>query len=280
MDDSYYRIRRHDGTRMGLYRVVKDRSETWRSTFVDDGRVKPQSGRVVTVADAKFGAADDAAKFSIPGALEFLGNNASAVHVGGCDLHFTPGANRLGGLFCYNPLTIDQSRASALLLAQSMENARDVKYVAWVADFGGSTVLTQAMQILVDKGVTLKGHTAYLHRPRTSPAKALRLAHELKLNVNKEFAETGFDPRGAISQFSVAGVRMTNKHDPYDREFHVRKWLKRAVTISTPVGVAGALLAGPTGAMLGGIATVIGGAGAVFALGHSVTKDLRHKMDI
>jgi len=280
MDENYYRAKDVGGTRMGLYRVEKGRSDAWRSTYVNDGQVKSQSGRVVTVADAKYGTANDAAKFSVPGALEFLGNNTSAVRAGGCDLHFTPGANRLGGLHCYNPLAVNGSRASAVHLARSMESARDIKFVSWVADFGGSAVLTQAMQILVDKGVTLEGHTVYLHRPRTSPAKALRLAHELQLNINKEFADTGFNLRGALSQFSVAGERINNKHDPYDRSFHVKKWLKRIVTVSTPAGVAGAVVAGPTGAMLGGIATVIGGAGAVFALGQSVTKDLRHKLDL
>ncbi|WP_406828862.1 hypothetical protein [Microbulbifer sp. ARAS458-1] len=280
MDDNYYRVKDLDGTRMGLYRVERGRSDAWRSTYVNGGNVKPQSGRLVTVADAKYGTANDAAKFSVPGAFEFLGNNTSAIRAGGCDLHFTPGASRLGGLYCYNPLKVNESRASAVHLARSMENARDIKYVSWVADFGGSAVLTQAMQILVDKGVTLEGHTVYFHRPRTSPAKALRLAHELQLNINKEFADTGLNLRGALSQFSVAGERINNSHDPYDRNFHVKKWLKRVVAVSTPVGVAGAIIAGPTGVMLGGIATVIGGAGAVFALGQSVTKDLRHKLDL
>lgn len=280
MDENYYRVNAQDRTQMGLYRVEKSRSDTWRSTYVQGGLVKPQSGRVVTVADAKFGTADDAARYSIPGALEFLENNTFAVRKGGCDLHFTPGTKRLGGLFCYNPIAVNSSRASALHLAQSMESARDIKFVTWVADFGGSAVLTQAMQILVDKGITLEGHSAYLHRPRTSPAKALRLAHALLLDINKEFADTGLNPRGAISQFSVAGQRINNELDPYDRKFHVRKWLRRIVTVSTPVGVAGALVAGPAGVMLGGIATAIGGAGAAFALGQSVTKDLRHKLDL
>ncbi|GAB2524216.1 hypothetical protein GCM10008940_28590 [Microbulbifer agarilyticus] len=277
MDDNYYRTSSKDRSRMGMYRVTKSRSDAWKSTYVDSGNVARQSGRVVTVADAKFGTANDAARASVPGALEFLGNNSAALRSGGCDLHFTPGEQRLGGLRCYNALKLDDSRASALHLAKSMENAKTIKHISWVADFGGSAVLTQAMQILVNKGIKLKGHTAYLHRPRTSPAKALRLAHKLELELNKEFADTGVNPVGALSQFSVAGQRIDNELDPYDRSYHAKKWLKRIVTVSTPLGMAGAVIAGPTGAMLGGIATVIGGAGAAFALGQCVTKDVRHK---
>ncbi|MCA0894583.1 hypothetical protein [Microbulbifer agarilyticus] len=278
MDDNYYQIDGQGGEQMGMYRVSKSRSGNWQSKYVDGGNVKPQSGRVVTVSDAKFRNADDAAAASVPGALDALGNNTFAVRSSGCDLHFTPGRQRLGGLSCYNPLTVDRSRASALYLAKSMEKAKNIEHISWISDFGGSAVLTQAMQILVDKGVTLEGHTVYLHRPRTSPAKALRLAHKLRLELNKEFADTGANLVGALSQFSVAGQRINSKLDPYDRDYHARKWLKRIVAVSTPVGVAGAVAVGPTGAMLGGIATVIGGAGAAFALGQSVTKDVRHKL--
>lgn len=98
-----------------------------------------------------------------------------------------------------------------------MIQAKGVEDVIWSADKGGSAVLTQAMQILVDKGVTLKGHTAYLYKPRTSPGNALRLAHKLELTLNETFADTGWDLQGALSQLGVAGARLNNKRDPYSR---------------------------------------------------------------
>ncbi|MBB5212602.1 hypothetical protein [Microbulbifer hydrolyticus] len=278
MDDNYFEAKgsAKERSKLGLYRVRK-RRDRWETKYVQDGKVHKQKGRLVTIADSGYESATDAASYSIPGALEFFGKNTAGILEGGADLHFTPGFKPIGGLRSYSALMIDHSRASALHLAASMESAREVKNVAWVTDFGGSAVLTQAMQILVDKGVTLEGHTAYLHRPRTSPGDALKLAHKLNLSLNESFANTGFSPRGILSQFSVAGDRLNNEDDPYNRGHHALAWFKGVVGISTPVGVTAAVLTSPTAAMLGGIATAIGGAGAIYALGQSVAQDLRRR---
>ncbi|WP_299596734.1 hypothetical protein [uncultured Microbulbifer sp.] len=118
-----------------------------------------------------------------------------------------------------------------------MAAARDVEGVAWAADFGGSAVLTQAMQILVDKGVSLKKHTVYFHKPRTSPAKALKLAHQLQMRLNERIADTGLSARGALSQFSVAGVRLRNQDDPYSKGYHSEAWLNGGLKVAA-AGVA------------------------------------------
>lgn len=283
MDDNYYRIQDSNGqqARLGTYRAsLMPETNEWRASYVRNGQVDSQAGRLVAVADSSYESANEAANYSIPGALTFFGNNTSAVRQGGCDLHFTPGPKQLGGLFRYDSLSIDSCRSSAVHLAATMEAARDIKSVAWVADFGGSAVLTQAMQILADKGVSLEGHTLYLHRPRTSPAKALKLAHQLKLSLNKKFANTGLNPRGALSQFSVAGVRMNNSSDPYGRDQHAMAWFKGAVAVSTPVGIGATFAGGPGMVMLGSIATAIGGAGAVYAIGQSVTEDVRRRFKL
>ena len=133
-------------------------------------------------------------------------------------------------------------------------------------------MLTQAMQILVDKGVSLKGHTVYFHKPRTSPARALKLAHKLDLTLNERFANTGYSISGALSQFSVAGMRIRNRKDPYDRGHHANNWFKGAVAVSTPIGVAAALAGGSAGVIMGGIATVIGGSGVAYSVGQSVRR--------
>ncbi|MBY6213010.1 hypothetical protein KUV95_15770 [Microbulbifer agarilyticus] len=280
MDDNYYRVQGQgdEQTRLGTYRVSQlQRTGEWQARYVENGQVTKQVGRLVTVADADYGSAGEAATYSVPGALTFFGDNTATVRRMGCDMHYTPGKKHFGGMLRYNPLSIDSSRSSAVHLAATMESARDIDSVAWVSDFGGSAVLTQAMQILVDKGVSLKGHTIYLNRPRTSPAKALKLAHELKLTLNKKFANTGANLQGALSQFSVAGRRMNNINDPYGRDQHAMAWFKGAVTLSTPVGVGAALASGPTIAMLGSVATAIGGAGAIYAIGQSVAEDVRRR---
>lgn len=283
MDEHYYQITKNaeNNTRLGLYRTSSDRHKGgWKVKYVPDGNVLPQASRIVTIADGQYPTAGDAARYSADGVNNFLGTDTSSLAVNGCDLHFSPAKKELGGLRCYNALTIDDGRGSAVLLAKSMEKARGIKNVRWVADTGGSAVLTQAMQILVDKSVSLDGHTVYLHKPKTSPAKVLRLAHELNLSVNKKFANTGFSARGAISQFSVAGVRINNPDDPYDRSYHATLWLKGAVTVSTPIGVAAAIAGGPVSVILGGIATAIGGVGVAYSVGQCVAQNVRRKFRI
>lgn len=180
----------------------------------------------------------------------------------------------------YGALKQDSSRASALHLADSMMAARDIPGVIWVGDQGGSAVVTQAMQILVDRGITLKGHSAYLYKPRTSPGDTLRLAHRLELTLNEAFADTGWDIQGALSQLSVAGVRLDHKKDPYNRGYHTQAWISGLVKAAGPVGVVGtgAAAMGASIPMLSGIVTAIGGIGVAYALGQSVAEDLRHKL--
>ncbi|MCX2795442.1 hypothetical protein OQJ62_10970 [Microbulbifer thermotolerans] len=284
LDDNYFRATEQyaDRTRMGLYRAFRDKDQSaWDLKPVPDGKVFRLPGRLVAVADSGYENADDAARYTIPGALEFLGKNTAGVRESGCDLHFTPGQKRLGGMLRYNPLEVNTSRASAVQLAATMEGARDIKNVSWVADFGGSAVLTQAMQILVNKGVKLKGHTAYLHRPRTSPAKALRLAHKLELTLNESFANTGLSLRGTLSQFSVAGVRLSNKNDAYNRGHHAQAWFKGTVAMSTPVGIAATVMGGAQAmVVVGSIATAIGGVGVAYSIGQSLAEDLRRRFKL
>ncbi|WP_157520428.1 hypothetical protein [Microbulbifer agarilyticus] len=283
MDEHYYQITNNaeSNTRLGLYRAKSDgHTNGWKVRHVPDGKVLPQASRIVTISDGHYPTAADAARYSADGVRDFLGADTSSLSVNGCDLHYSPAKKELGGLFCYNALATDDSRGSAVHLANSMEKAQGVKNVRWIADAGGSVVLTQAMQILADKNISLTGHTVYLHKPKTSPAKVVRLAHELDLNVNKKIANTGLSVSGAISKFSVAGVRIKNPDDPYDRSYHASLWLKGAITVSTPLGVAAAIAGGPVSAILGGIATAIGGFGVTYSVGQSVAQGVRRKYRI
>ncbi|MBN8430435.1 hypothetical protein JF535_06150 [Microbulbifer salipaludis] len=281
LDDHYYDLTApgQEETRMGLYRASSDLGQNlWKASYVKDSKILPQRGRLVAIADAKFSSADDAIEETMPRTAKHLGVGAAHVRDSGADLHFTPGRKPLGGgLLCYNPLNVEKSRASALLLATTMASARDVEGVVWAADFGGSAVLTQAMQILADKGLSLKGHTVYFHKPRTSPAKSLRLAHKLQMNLNERIADTGLSLRGAISQLSVADVRLKNKNDPYSKGYHAEAWLNGGLKVAAPAGLLAAAVGGQAGLVVGGIATVIGGTGVVHALGKSAAESFGYR---
>lgn len=268
------------GKRTGLYRVIPEGAiETWKTEYVEDGNIEAKNGRLVVIADSGYKSASNAARTIVPRAMEFPQVPEITVLQEGCDLHFTAGQKQLGGMIRYNPLSVDSSRGSALHLATTMEQARTLKNVIWAADQGGSAVLTQAMQILANKGVTLKSHTAYLYKPRTSPAAALKLAHKLELSLGKSFANTGWDPQGALSQLSVAGRRLNNSNDRYNKAYHTHAWINGLAKAAGPIGLgSGAAAAmGVSIPMIGGIVAAISGGSVVYALGQSLVEDLRTK---
>lgn len=279
-DANYFEAAGQTVDRLGLYRAEPMGPNNWNVEYVSTGEVLPKDGRMVAIANAAYGTAADAVQEIIPRAMNMPGVPTTSVRNKGCDLHFTPGKSRLGSLARYSALADDRSRGSALYLAQTMAKAKSIEDVVWVADKGGSVVLTQAMQILADKGVTLEGHSVYLYKPSSSPGEAVRLAHRLKLTMNDAFADTGFSPRGAVSQLLVSRARMTNDSDPYSSRSHDRAWINGMMKAAMPAGivVAGAAAFGASIPMLGGIVAAISTGGAMFVLGEGVAEDVRHKL--
>lgn len=284
LDGMYELAKKEDRARLGLYRVLRTRNsghDAWAAKYEDSGNIEPNTGRVVAIADATYSDANRAASRVVPTLIGFPNIQEASIRNSGCDLHFTPGRRQLGGLIAYNPLSINASRASAVHLAESMAKAQSVNNVFWVADRGGSAVLTQAMQILVDRGLTLKGHSVYFNKPRTSPALALRLAHSLEMSLNKDFAATGISLRGLVSQLSVAPLRINNGDDPYDRAYHAHAWLSRITAAAGTVGVvaSSATFMGASIPMVGGIITAITATGTIYAVGQSVASNVRSRLD-
>ncbi|WP_027330536.1 hypothetical protein [Marinimicrobium agarilyticum] len=223
-----------------LYRASAVRRQ-WTTTPAPDNRVKNLRDRVVAIADAD--AHPQKAAIVASGSV----TNASEVgertlYRDGFDLHFTPGASRIGGLFKYDAAKIKDTLGSAMILAHSMASAKDIEGVQWISEFGGSAVLTQAMKILVDRGVKLNSHTAYLYRPRTSPGDAVKLAHQLNLTLNKKFADVGLSLRGGLSLARAAGSRKATESDFYNGSQHFEDSLQGVGKVATAAGLAGTLI--------------------------------------
>ncbi|MGQ9425234.1 hypothetical protein ACXYTJ_06150 [Gilvimarinus sp. F26214L] len=280
LDGDYFKATSEDRT--GLYRVRKSRGDDWSAKHVEDGKVLNTSGRTVAIADSGYATAYEAARKTVPSVMKASGVPTTSVRNEGCDLHHTAGNNRLGSLVRYSALVNDNCRGSAVQLAETMIDAKQLKNVIWVADKGGSAVLTQAMQILVDRGVTLHGHSVFLNLCKSSPGEALRLAHRLELTMNESFADTGWSARGAVSQILVSGVRLRNRDDPFDKGYFAHSWINGLVKVGAPVGLvaSGAAALGAPIPMLANIAAVVSGGGAVYALGQSLAKDLRHRLKV
>jgi len=200
LDDVYF-ARMANKEIPGLYRAVK-RDDRWKASYVKNGKVQKEKGRLVAITDANHKNPDTAADTISHYLSNIPGKTAGmAFDDNGFDLHFTPGDQRLagdksiGGLINYsdatNPLRDAQLHPSAMALAKTMYHAKNVKHVEWVSEFGGSAVLTQAMKILVGQGVKLPLHTVFLHRPRSVPREALKFALQLELNIGRDFSKAG-----------------------------------------------------------------------------------------
>jgi hypothetical protein len=178
----------------GLYRAKK-KGVDWKAEHVENGQITPDGGAtLVGISDSNCG--DDAGKAAgkIAGFVS-VAPGFSGPHFDGFNMHFTPGVKTLGGLKNYrkasNPLSNEGIQGSAQLLARTMYKAKNLKKITWASEFGGSAVLTQAMKILADQGVTLgESHSAFLYRPNTNVEEAVTWAHKLGMTLDRNFTKT------------------------------------------------------------------------------------------
>lgn len=204
------------GQKPGLY-AARSTDTGWDVRLLKDGKIKSEKNRLVAISERNYKDPRKAAagcrlrvvKAPFSGGDYRLDND-------GFELHYTPGAKRIGGLVNYRaataPLKNGELNESAILLAKTMHDAQNIPQVGWVSEFGGSGVLTQAMKILADQGVSLKGHIVYLVRPSTSPLEALKQAERLQLTIGRQFYETGTaDVIGNRDQFEVILHRRKTK---------------------------------------------------------------------
>ena len=119
------------------------------------------------------------------------------VNFSGFDLHHTPGnqSGIVGLKKAKHALATHRDRAiveSASLLANTMYNARHIEGVLWFSDWGGSAVLTRALQILKqEKNIKLDKHSVFLNRPTSNSSEALKLAEDLDMTIHGEGKKTG-----------------------------------------------------------------------------------------
>ncbi|MCW8126056.1 hypothetical protein [Microbulbifer halophilus] len=204
--------------RPGLYKASPWEDE-WRTHRRKKGTITTNNDRLVAICDSGYGQPDTAANSAAPRIAEapFSGGNFR-LNSNGFDLHYTPGERRIGGLKSYKrairPLQNQELHGSALLLARTMYEARDLKGIGWVSEFGGSAILTQALRILADQDVKLEKHTAFLVRPTTSPNEAVKAAHAAGLKLDRKFSKTDkLDIIGNRDQLELIYNRLKHEKD-------------------------------------------------------------------
>jgi hypothetical protein len=275
------------GKKPGIYTATKTRTDKWITKRDENGYIASEKHRMVAISDAGYDDPDQAATLAALRIAEapFTGGS-SMVNDDGFDLHFTPGEKKLGGLRNYrNAIRVNQYtdlNESALLLARTMYQAKDIKGVRWVSEDGGSGVLTQAMTILAGQGVQLPNHKVFLFNPTTSPNTAVKAAHSLQMKLDRHFNKTRmFNIVGNRDQLEMIGNRWKSKADSLttlqaggDLLAHGKSMHGLGLTIGTiaagTAAVAGAGVTAP--AALTAFLTALGGAVAVAKIADGTAK--------
>lgn len=250
----------------GLYHVKY--SDGWQAKYSGDGTITNKENRVVAICDTRYRHPDDAAKSAAakvvhaPGALK----KGRLFNSAGFDMHYSPSGSPLGGLRRYDAIKSDEVHGSAKLLAEQMYAARNIEGVNWVSERGGSVVLTQAMELLVQQGVKLDKHAAFMVLPSSSPRKAVKLAHKLNLVKDEDFIKTGYvDGVNTLSSLGAAFSRIKNTDDPYGWGSAAKEaglgLLKQSAGLSVMTGLV-ALAGGASGVTAPAMAAIISAANA------------------
>ena len=199
---------------------VRNNDNNWKAEINKDGQIKQKEERLVAITDSGHRDIDRATDHTATVMSKIPGETPIHLARHGFDMHYTPGESSFGGLINYHqatkPLLDSEASASALQLAKTMKQAKNTKYVQWVSEYGGSTVLTQAMAVLVDQGVTLPNHHVFMHRPKSVPNIALKLAHQLELKIGRDFKKSGMtDVIGNKGTLEMIYDRKMNSRDNY-----------------------------------------------------------------
>lgn len=214
-DGGYEGITRRSREKPGVYRVEKGVLKKNRATYKSNGRITPDNGRNVVVADTSYTTPESA----MAGVLQSIRKTSSKhiIEIGDFDMFYSPVKSKLGGMRSYTPEIHTQSYGFAGLLADAMQRSQKQTAVTWVSEQSGSVVLTQALQTLALKQVSFeeKRYRVCMHSPTTSPAAALRAISEVNMIADSNLAKGDGHARAAIGSLLTNATRAQNRNDHY-----------------------------------------------------------------
>jgi len=200
----------------GLWRV-KDVEGNLDPVFQEDGAILRKEYRAVVIADRASDAPQDVARLIRDDLVKTDSTIRMMTDRSGFDMHYTPGKGVVGLKSARKALGTEQDKEiveSAVLLANTMHKASSIPGVTWFTDWGGSAILTRALQILShEKSVTFDSHRIVLNRPTTSSSQAIKLANDLKIQITEK--RSGLTPKEIFgnhlhSDISLKGAAKTS----------------------------------------------------------------------
>ena len=200
IDDSYEK-ERLERTKPQLLEARKSDLNKWKLSERKDGKLNQnlKSNDWVMVGINGTG---DSAEMAARVVADHLDNDRKigegVVEKVGYNLFYTPSCGFFRGFrllkSTVKPESSSENRESALLLADVIRSSllptghKQEMNVRWVTEKNGSAILTQAMRILRDQGVTLgKNHSLFLSSPTSSLNAAYKLSQALGMSVEGDF---------------------------------------------------------------------------------------------
>ncbi len=270
--DSNFQKLQKKTSKPGLWKVERT-GDKWTTTHIPDSQQTPMTeNQHVAISDHK----DDvleAAKSAADGLSGIHTSISRSIDTSGFILHHTPGEEPIGGLTnCKRAMSPDTSKSlheSAILLAQTMHQSKNVGNVQWMSDWGGSGVLTQSLRILADNDVKLSKHAIYLNHPTTRPSKAMEYGFRVGLKGNAIEKKSGIMPSEMIGNMLWLDTPVSNlTRAKHDENYSGTNITGNAVSttskvVGTGLGVTGALGAFGVVALAAPVSAAMGVAGGV-----------------
>lgn len=215
LDDNYYKSIAHkSNNKPGVY-VVSKRGAQVVATYKKNGRVTPENNRSVVIASTEYSSPKEAAE-TVWDNLEHTQSDAVEAY-GKFDMFYSSVGKKLNGMRNYTPEVVTDSYAFAGLLADAMEKSTKQEGVVWGSEFSGSTVLSQALLTLANKGVSFKGkgHYVKMYRPTTNPASILQATNKLGIKADKKLGKGNGNWRASTHLLLINAKRAWNSEDHY-----------------------------------------------------------------
>lgn len=246
--DANYKELQTSRVKPALYRVTGDAESV---KIITECTINPREGRIVVVCDTTPELPLKVAQSLIP--LVKSHNHTTAKHVEafGFDLHYTPGTKGITGLKSVRSMVSTKGNytlaESSTMLANAMYQAREIHGVTWMSSFGGSAILTQALQILQNENkVKPKFHSIYLDHPTSNSRLAFKLAKNLGMSPSEK--KTGLALREIVGNHFptlLSKSKLTNFADSsIDTLGATSSIVAPLATLGVTVGVLGSPLIG------------------------------------
>ena len=264
IDGNYQRLQ-EESKKPGLWRVY----QTNRTPEIQkDGRILNKEYRPVVITDMVKSNVRDIADITRENINKKEGMIKNIAEIQGFDMHYTPGEGGIVGLKpAKSALATVKDAAitrSAMLLANTMYQARNIEGVLWYSDWGGSGVLTRAMEILDrEKNISLETHMIFLNRPTSKASYAIELAGKLGIKPQAKGKNTGLNYKELKGNIFVSDVGAD------------KGTLAGTLAVAGfGVGAVGATTALATVSLTG--AGVVGATGAMFFVGATIKSAMKN----